>query len=46
MPATKTELTGGSFQDSEGNPLDGGYLTLRLSQDCTVSGVGNSLLGY
>ena len=45
MSATKTELTGGNFQDSEGNPLDGGYLTLRLSQDCTVPGVGNVCSG-
>lgn len=45
MAATKTELTGGSFQDSLGNPLASGYLTMRLSQDCSVSGVGTVCSG-
>jgi hypothetical protein len=45
MAATKTELTGGSFQDSEGNALSLGTLRMRLSQDCTVSGVGNICSG-
>lgn len=36
MP-TKTQLTGGSFQDTEGNPLAGGYLTMELSQDTQIS---------
>ncbi len=33
MPITKTQLVGGSFQDSQGNLLANGYLTMRLSQD-------------
>ena len=45
MAATKTELTGGSFQDSLGNPLASGYLTMHLSQDCSVSGVGTVCSG-
>jgi hypothetical protein len=40
MAASKTVLTGGAFQDSEGNPLALGYLTMKLSQDAAVSGVG------
>src|ERR1700688_4556187 len=40
MPATKTTLTGGHFQDSLGNPLANGYLRLFLSQDEVVTGVG------
>jgi hypothetical protein len=40
MPATKTQLLGGGFQDSLGNPLANGYLKMKLSQDATVSGVG------
>jgi hypothetical protein len=45
MSATKTQLTGGSFQDSEGNPLAFGHLKMHLSQDCTVAGVGNICSG-
>jgi hypothetical protein len=46
MPvATKTQLIGGSFQDSLGNPLENGYLILHLSQDCLVSGVGTIAAG-
>lgn len=40
MPATKTQLTGGNFQDSEGNVLNLGYLKMRLSQDEEVTSVG------
>lgn len=40
MAASKTQLTGGSFQDSLGNPLVNGTLKLHLSQDCSVAGVG------
>ena len=43
--ATKTQLLGGAFQDSEGNPLSFGYLTMKLSQDASVSGVGNICSG-
>lgn len=31
-------LTGGGFQDSEGNVLANGYLTFRLNQDASVGG--------
>jgi hypothetical protein len=37
MPSSKVQLTGGSFQDSEGNLLSGGYLTFKLSQDSNVN---------
>lgn len=38
MPAiSKVMLTGGSFQDAEGNLLSGGYLWLKLSQDENVN---------
>lgn len=33
MPASKVQLTGGNFQDAEGNVLALGYLTMHLSQD-------------
>jgi hypothetical protein len=42
---TPTQLTGGGFQDSEGNVLANGYLTMRLSQDGTVTGVGSICAG-
>lgn len=45
MPATKTQLIGGSFQDSEGNVLANGYLLMHLSQDENISGVGNICSG-
>jgi hypothetical protein len=45
MPATKTQLTGGVFQDSEGNVLNAGYLLLKLNQDNSVPGVGNICSG-
>ena len=37
MSILKTQLSGGSFQDSEGNLLSGGYLTMRLNQDGVVN---------
>ncbi|MGA2886184.1 MAG: hypothetical protein ABSE80_13735, partial [Halobacteriota archaeon] len=40
-----TMLTGGSFQDSLGNPLANGTLKFHLSQDCLVSGVGTVCSG-
>jgi hypothetical protein len=43
--ATKTQLTGGNFQDSEGNILANGYLKFKLSQDSSVTGVGNIASG-
>jgi hypothetical protein len=45
MAASLTQLTGGSFQDCNGNPLSYGYLTLKLSQDGNVAGVGNICSG-
>jgi len=46
MPTpTKVQLTGGNFQDSEGNLLALGYLIMELSQDETISGVGNICSG-
>lgn len=44
MPS-KTQLTGGAFQDAEGNLLVNGYLKFKLSQDSSVSGVGNICSG-
>jgi hypothetical protein len=45
MTASPVQLIGGSFQDSEGNLLENGYLEMELSQDCTVTGVGNVCSG-
>jgi hypothetical protein len=45
MAASLTQLTGGNFQDCNGSPLSYGYLTLKLSQDGNVAGVGNICSG-
>jgi hypothetical protein len=45
MPPTKVTLTGGVFQDSEGNILANGYLEFQLSQDANIAGVGNIAAG-
>ncbi len=45
MPATKTQLIGGNFQDAEGNVLALGYLRMRLSSDEEVTGVGQIAAG-
>jgi hypothetical protein len=45
MPASKVQLIGGKFQDGEGNVLALGYLTMKLSQDGTVAGVGEICAG-
>ena len=45
MTATKTQLTGGAFQDSEGNVLANGSLKFKLNADNSVSGVGNIAAG-
>jgi hypothetical protein len=45
MTATQVQLTGGGFQDSEGNLLADGYLEFVLSQDSSVTGVGNICAG-
>lgn len=37
MPATKVQLSGGSFDAITGNALSNGYLTMELSQDATVN---------
>ena len=45
MTATQVQLTGGSFEDAEGNVLANGYLKFVLSQDGSVPGVGNICSG-
>lgn len=45
MPATKVQLVGGRFQDSEGNPLASGYLRFFLNQDATITGIGSICSG-
>jgi hypothetical protein len=46
MPTpTKVKLTGGVFQDSEGNVLAFGYLNMELNQDGNISGVGQIASG-
>src|SRR5208282_5436542 len=45
MTATPVQLTGGAFQDSEGGVLDDGYLEFHLSQDGSVTDVGNICSG-
>lgn len=45
MPATKVQLIGGQFQDSEGNKLALGYLVMKLAMDANISGVGNIASG-
>jgi hypothetical protein len=45
MAASLTQLLGGAFQDANGAVLAFGYLTLKLSQDGNVSGVGNICSG-
>jgi hypothetical protein len=42
---SQVELTGGAFQDAEGNVLANGYLHFLLSVDGSVSGVGNICSG-
>jgi hypothetical protein len=37
----KTALTGGRFQDSQGNPLSLGYLVFKLSHDSNVAVFGS-----
>ena len=41
----KVQLVGGGFQDAEGNLLANGYLEFVLSQDSSVTGVGNIAAG-
>lgn len=43
--STKAVLSGGAFQDSEGNLLANGYLVFQLSQDGSVAGTGNICAG-
>lgn len=45
MTASKVQLTGGHFQDAEGNLLANGYLKMKLNQDGTVPGVCNVCSG-
>lgn len=43
--ASKTQLIGGNFQDSEGNVLANGYLKFKLNQDEIVTGSGQICSG-
>ena len=43
--ASMVTLTGGAFQDSQGNVLANGYLKMKLSQDGSVSGSGQIASG-
>src|ERR1017187_3221819 len=45
MTASKVQLTGGKFQDAEGNVLSLGYLKMLLSQDAAITGIGNICSG-
>jgi hypothetical protein len=46
MPvATKVQLIGGAFQDSEGNLLANGFLKMTLNQDESITGVGQICSG-
>lgn len=44
--STTVQLTGGSFQDTEGNVLANGYLLFELSQDAQVNGNTEICAGY
>ena len=37
---SKSNITGGGFQNNQGVPLSGGYLTFQLSHDSNVSTLG------
>jgi hypothetical protein len=41
----KIQITGGAFQDAEGNVLANGYLTFELNQDCEVAATGQICSG-
>lgn len=43
--SAKVELTGGNFQDSEGNLLANGTLVMRLSQDANIPGTAQVCAG-
>lgn len=45
MSYTETQLTGGAFQDSEGNVIAGGTMQLVLNADNSISGIGNICSG-
>lgn len=44
--ATKVQLTGGAFQDPEGNPLANGYLIMELSQDSIANSTDQICAGF
>ena len=46
MPDMKTQLTGGNFEDFEGNALVSGYLTMVLDQDTQVNGNTQLCAGF
>lgn len=41
----KIQITGGGFQDAQGNALASGYLLFELSQDCEVTATGQICSG-
>jgi hypothetical protein len=43
MPATRTQLVGGLFQDANGTVLNAGYLIFELSQDSQVTGLNTEV---
>jgi hypothetical protein len=45
MAVTPVQLIGGAFQDCSGNVLVNGYLTMFLSQDANIAGVGDICSG-
>lgn len=45
MPSTTVQLTGGNFQDTQGNLLVNGYLTFVLSQDAQANSTTNICAG-
>ena len=44
--SSTVELTGGAFQDSEGNPLANGYLLFELSQDAVANATDQICAGF
>lgn len=44
--SSTVELSGGNFQDAQGNPLVNGYLLLRLSQDAVANSSDEIVAGY
>jgi hypothetical protein len=45
MASTQTQITGGNFQDFEGNPLSNGWLTMALSHDEQIASPSVQIVG-